>query len=74
MEHFFRGGTLAQINNAISQRPVISENMSEKQTIQTYLDLIRAFTGGDMSATEFSMEYIEEFKNEEELPSDELFS
>ncbi|QIB75445.1 hypothetical protein G3I44_14750 [Halogeometricum borinquense] len=39
--------------------------MTEKKIIQKYITLIQRYTEQDASATEFSLEYLQEFKNEQ---------
>lgn len=45
----------------------------ERDVIGGYLDLIRDFTDGEMSASEFSSRYLEEFKNDDVPVSDDTY-
>jgi hypothetical protein len=47
--------------------------MDEKDLIRKYRDLIQEYLTGEISASEFSLSYLEEFKNEESGLSEETF-
>ena len=47
--------------------------MASDKLAQKYLRLIRTYTDGKKSASEFMHEYLDEFKNEGHFESDEIF-
>ncbi|MFC3960206.1 colicin immunity domain-containing protein [Halovivax cerinus] len=48
--------------------------MSETELTRTYLELIRKFTGGEMTAPEFERQYLDEFKSDRgNFPSGDAF-
>jgi hypothetical protein len=48
-------------------------NMREDKIAEKYLSLVRKFTSGDQTASEFSTEYMSEFLDEQAGLSDDLF-
>lgn len=49
------------------------DKMTGEDYIQKYLDLIEKFTGGDLSASEFSNRYIDLYLDDEKAPNEAVF-
>lgn len=48
--------------------------MTDEETIEKYLSLIRSYTEGKMSAIEFMLRYLDEFKREEVEMSNDVYA
>lgn len=47
--------------------------MTDEELISKYLTLIKSYTEGEQTAPEFTSRYLDEFKGEESLMSEELY-
>lgn len=46
---------------------------TEREIVRRYLDLVESYTAGEMTASEFSREYMESFKSTDESMDDDTF-
>ncbi|ADQ66074.1 hypothetical protein C499_10214 [Halogeometricum borinquense DSM 11551] len=74
MENSGRHGNSAGSKKSTCLPQEISENnMAEKTIIKKYINPLQRYTEGEMSASELSTGYLEEFKNESQGFSEETY-